>query len=66
MNTHMHTDPGWGLQELEQEHRTKVRTLTIPKEGPSRTRTLVINNVPSPQAKAIQGKDVAKGTKLSF
>ena len=66
VNTHMHIDPGWGLQELEQEHSTKVWTPRIPKEGPSRTRTLVISNVPRPQAKAIRGKDVAKGTKPSF
>lgn len=36
MNTHMHTDPGWGLQELEQEHRTKVWTPTIPPRESSR------------------------------
>lgn len=30
-HTHTHTDPGWGLQELEQEHSTEVWTLRIPR-----------------------------------
>lgn len=34
MNTHTHTDPGWGLQELEQEHSTEVWTLRIPRKAP--------------------------------
>ena len=48
----------WGLQELGKENRTKLWTPRIPKESPTQTRKLFfINNVPSPQAKAIRGKD---------